>query len=328
MKTIPILLLALTLLSSSLSAQQSGNVDQCNDILVPQIDWTKLTQHDFLSYVSQINETHWNQKKSDGGFVASLTKYFPISVEASWSNFKESRDTYFKSINYQRSSDTFFGSMRSYLTDGQVKEWGICMQKITHGLFIYERQMTPTHVTLSILWIAPPAIPPAVPQPVPVESALVGGKAIGRDIPEGALFKDGFTLAPQQEVSVLISRDPFMPISAKVDAGGFSRTYSYGSTFTQRIDNLEKQVSLLRDEMARFHAEYLQVLGSPPEKMELTTTTSGGYPKDGAVTLTCPPGTYMYGITFGINEGNKHGIVNSVTPLYKPFRPQPDKKQP
>jgi hypothetical protein len=61
-------------------------------------------------------------------------------------------------------------------------------------------------------------------------------------------------------------------------------------------------------------------------KLEVSRKDSGSS-DDGTITLTVPPGTYMTGITFGINKGSSHGIVNNVTPLYKPFLPPSDEKQ-
>jgi hypothetical protein len=44
-----------------------------------------------------------------------------------------------------------------------------------------------------------------------------------------------------------------------------------------------------------------------------------GSEEDGTDTLTCPQGTYVYGIRVGFNKGDRHGIVHHVTPLYRPF---------
>jgi hypothetical protein len=40
---------------------------------------------------------------------------------------------------------------------------------------------------------------------------------------------------------------------------------------------------------------------------------------DGTVEITCPPGTYMNGITFRIDKGGPHGIISNITPKYQPL---------
>jgi hypothetical protein len=44
-----------------------------------------------------------------------------------------------------------------------------------------------------------------------------------------------------------------------------------------------------------------------------------GSDDDGTDTITCPQGTYVYGIRVGFNKGSDHGIVHHIEPLYRPF---------
>lgn len=55
-------------------------------------------------------------------------------------------------------------------------------------------------------------------------------------------------------------------------------------------------------------------------KVSIKYTNPVGPEKNVTGTITCPEGTYMYGIRFQRNEGNYHGIIHSVEPLYRAFR--------
>jgi len=65
-----------------------------------------------------------------------------------------------------------------------------------------------------------------------------------------------------------------------------------------------------------------------PNGGKILPTRTGSYPKDYTDTLICPKGTYIYGIRTHQYEGDKHGIVNDVEPLYRPFLAQSGTKQP
>ena len=97
---------------------------------------------------------------------------------------------------------------------------------------------------------------------------------------------------------------------------GFFQILSLGLSITAIIVTVitQRQVASLQNAFPR-----------PSGKLAISSKSSGS-PDDETVTLTVPPGTYMTGITFGINKGSSHGIVNHVTPLYKPFLPPSDEK--
>jgi hypothetical protein len=99
---------------------------------------------------------------------------------------------------------------------------------------------------------------------------------------------------------------------------GFFQILSFGLSITAIVVTIiaQRQVASLQNAFPR-----------PSGKLELSSKRTGSE-DDGTITLTVPPGTYMTGITFGINKGSSHGIVNNVTPLYKPFLPTADEKQP
>lgn len=315
--------IALAILSSftTASLSRAQNVpdtatryDRCNAALVQTIDYTKLTEMDFLSYMSQVNETTWNQKKQDASFVGKIFYYFPMSAEANYSQFSEARRAYFQKINYDSRSERFFETMRAYLTDAQLQSWSDCMKG--NGIFISARQVTATHLTLSVYWFPPPGLT----QDVPIEGTLAGGRAVFDGAKDGQLFKAETMIKANSETSVVIQRDHYTPISVAVNIGGFTDTYSYGSTLTQRIDELEAQLKRLQSKVAIFEAAF------PPADPKAQAERVVAGHDDGSVTFTCPPGTYVHGLIFSFNKGSKHGIVNGVSPLIKPFFPQPESK--
>jgi hypothetical protein len=99
---------------------------------------------------------------------------------------------------------------------------------------------------------------------------------------------------------------------------GFFQILSFGLSITAIVVTLITQRQLASLQKA-----------FRPASGELTLAKKvSGSPDDGTVTITVPPGTYMTGITFGLNKGGPHGIVNSVKPLYKPFLSPPEDNQP
>lgn len=99
---------------------------------------------------------------------------------------------------------------------------------------------------------------------------------------------------------------------------GFFQILSFGLSITAIVVTLITQRQL---------ASLQQTFRRPPGELRLAKKFNGS-PDDGSVTVTVPPGTYMTGITFGLNKGSSHGIVNSVTPLYRPFLSSSEDKQP
>jgi len=99
---------------------------------------------------------------------------------------------------------------------------------------------------------------------------------------------------------------------------GFFQILSFGLSITAIVVTV-----ITQRQLAALQKAFPQTSG----ELKLARKVSGS-PDDGTVSVTVPPGTYMTGITFGFNKGSAHGIVHSVTPLYKPFLPASDDKQP
>jgi hypothetical protein len=61
--------------------------------------------------------------------------------------------------------------------------------------------------------------------------------------------------------------------------------------------------------------ESQQKTSTPPSiKLEATVKASGDI-----IDITCPPGTYMNGISFRIDKGGPHGIISNITPKFEPL---------
>jgi hypothetical protein len=84
--------------------------------------------------------------------------------------------------------------------------------------------------------------------------------------------------------------------------------YSHTDHFPRRMDEVIKQTS--------------ENSGQPNAKIEQPTVKSSG----GIVEITCPPGTYMNGISFRIDKGGPHGIVSDVSPKFQPLPTSGQKK--
>jgi hypothetical protein len=299
---------------SQTTQTQGARYERCNAVLVQTVDYTRLDSKDFLHYLSEVNESTWNQKKTDASFTGKIFAYFPMSSDMSYSKFDEARRNYFSKINFDTSSELFFQHMYSYLTKEQLDTWKDCMKG--NGIFLSALQVTETHITLSVYWFPPPGLT----DEAPVSGTLAGGHVVQEGIKDGQLFLPEAKLKANSETSILILRDPYVPLTAAVNvAGAYTDTYVHDSTFTKRIKQLEAQVATLQAKVLQFEDAFRPSdLGGPHEIN--SSSTGGGYP---VVTMTCPPGYYVYGVNYAVQPGGTHGQVYAIKPLIKPFLPSP-----
>jgi hypothetical protein len=311
---------------------QRPPMDPCAVALIQQVDYQTLDEQSAVAYLSQIDKETWDSKKTDAGFIGTWTGFLgPMSADFSYEQFNSLRTRFFEKHKYDASSATAIKKLRRYITPEQLDAWVKCREKDGRfGLFLLEKSVDDDEATFELLWIKHPGGPDELPI---TSSQVTGGRSLDPDVPPNMIFPKGEKI-PYGSKIFSVTREPSRPLKVTINAPGFAVTDTIDSS---RILALEGNVRVLRNELdaavsriKTLTAEQESLrkgLGSPPDKMELSSSRAGS-PDDGSVTLTCPPGTYMYGISFAINRGSMHGVVNNVTPIYKPFLPQLDKKQP
>src|SRR5436305_586489 len=88
--------LAVIVTSSPLIRGQDVPGDECADILISQIDSSKLDDASSIEYIKRIDENTYNAKKHDAGFAKTLNVVYegiPIgsSLNANYSDWSEAR---------------------------------------------------------------------------------------------------------------------------------------------------------------------------------------------------------------------------------------------
>ena len=311
-------------LTSTLVAQKP-NGDPCSAALVQQVDFYALDDQSAMAYLSQIDETTWDSKKTDAGFIGKWTGFLgPMSGDFSYQKFDEARRQFFQRVKDHASAATSIKKLRQYLTDAQLDAWKVCItQQGRSGLFLTEKSVNDDMATFELLWVRPPT---GASEVTISSSTVTGGRAVDPQVPPGLVFKKGERVQGSKVFTV--SREPSKALNVTINTGEMGVTDTIESS---RILALESHTRVLQNKLDEASTKITAVTKTLTEtQTALQTAPHGALPVDGgnAVTSLCPPGSYMIGARFQIDKGGPHGIISNILPVCKPVLPPQIVRQP
>jgi hypothetical protein len=185
----------------------------CDAVLIQNIEITQLNTSQERQYLSIIDQSTWDQKRTDASFLASINDLVdsipPLSTSTTFDQFSEARATYFTKTQFSSDDESKYLSFRKFLTDTQVEGWVRCVtaEKEQSGPKIFEREVTSDTVALELFWVAPPGF-----NKVSVKtkgSTISGGTTIGLgDLAANQLLPDNYVLDNQAGKTIQIHRSP------------------------------------------------------------------------------------------------------------------------
>lgn len=137
--------------------------ESCEAVLILQTDWQKVSSMQKLSLLNIVSREVWEKKDVRAKVSAVLPTSPPIPINASYDEFRERRDAYFQSVNFNMEAAHSGEYLKSFVTDQQVNAWLACMKaKIAAqyepklGLSAYgERSLEesdPRRVSVTLIW--------------------------------------------------------------------------------------------------------------------------------------------------------------------------------
>jgi hypothetical protein len=85
-------------------------------------------------------------------------------------------------------------------------------------------------------------------------------------------------------------------------------------TLTEKLNSVTKAFEAKIESLRK-------ALGSPIDEIQPVKTRKGSQ-DEGTLTMKCPAGIYMCGISYDYNKGSSHGIVSHIRPIIKTFLPK------
>jgi hypothetical protein len=182
-----------------------GTSSQCDAVLLPQVTIQTATKQQRIAWLSLITRENYAAAHAGGGINIIL---FDLPIGASYDQFSEAREKYFKQEQLNYSLDEARSVLRQTLSPEQVTAWTKCITQDAVGVRVAFTKDTPARAVATVYYTGTPDTR------VRIRGDVTGGKFNGRDSRVTFLLPHGgskaFTIAresPTADLIVVVNSD-------------------------------------------------------------------------------------------------------------------------
>lgn len=220
LQRVGLLVLSFAVQTQFAQSQPSANIEQCNPVLVQNIEYDTLDKSAKLAWLKMVNQSNFEdmKRKAGGKFV-----FGDLDLGFTWDEFNQKRQQLFTQESYSESEEVAVSRLR-FTTPSEARErWLECVKALANdrsrfGLFLWVDDENRYGATVHVAWRSTPP-----PKAGKIDSQnLLGGEVAGLPanqwLPNAIIPSGGST-------SAIIRRNGDQEIRGTVTINGLSAAF-------------------------------------------------------------------------------------------------------